>query len=330
MSNIRPMHLPKDIDVYLHLLREGFQYADNPDWSLQRDEIEYIIDSLNLIKRLWPIIWVLRIFSADMRDMMYGFIAEEDGQTVGIITGQRRRGSKEWYGTNLVVLPPFRRRGIAQQLANAALEYVRTREAPIAILDVVDGNLPAYNIYKEMGFEDYSGYVDFSFDQTPPKAVLPAGYNISSLPTYDWRIRYEMDQRITPEIVKKYTPLSETNYRRPWFMITFLELGRFLTRKKDETLVVRSQETQQVVAIASYHARTRPGGINSLKIRLDPAHPVIAPFLIAHMLECIHKAGQGQRVKFQFPTWQPALIAAAEALGAKKLSATRRMGMNFK
>ena len=42
-AQVRAMKLPQDLDLYLDLLRKGFQYEAHPERSLQRDEIEYLM-----------------------------------------------------------------------------------------------------------------------------------------------------------------------------------------------------------------------------------------------------------------------------------------------
>jgi GNAT superfamily N-acetyltransferase len=333
MPNIRPMRLPQDVDLYLQITREVFQFPEHPEWNLQPDEFESIVETMSNIKRFWPLLSFAGKLSPEIRELLsgyrlYGFFYEEDGQAVGHITYRQLKGRQEWYISDVVVLPAFRRRGIARQLVVAALDEIRARNGQQAILDVIYENLPAYNLYKDLGFEVFSGSVDFLYEQKSlPAANLPAGYSLAPLPEADLLARVEFDQRITPELTRKFTPATEVKRPRPWLLASVSALRKLLTRRKIETFVVRRQATQQEAGLASYEARTRPGGVNLLKVKIDPADPALAPFLITYMLECLQKAGKGQRIDFEFPTWQPALIEAAEALGAKRRSELHRMGL---
>ncbi len=94
MPNIRPMKLPQDIDLWIHLNREGFQYPENPEWNVETDEIEGTVDTLNTVKRVWPLLAILRFFISDVHDIGLGFIYEEDGQPLGNVTYERRRGGR--------------------------------------------------------------------------------------------------------------------------------------------------------------------------------------------------------------------------------------------
>ena len=64
------------------LVVEGFQYPENPAWSVQEDEIQGMVDRINSAKRLWPVIGILRIFVPLFRDILCGFIDEEEGRPV--------------------------------------------------------------------------------------------------------------------------------------------------------------------------------------------------------------------------------------------------------
>jgi ribosomal protein S18 acetylase RimI-like enzyme len=152
----RPFQLPQDIDLMKALVIEGFQYPENPSWSIQEDEKQDLIDTIHAVKRMWPVLRIVQIFSPVFRDVMHGFIEEQEGKPVGLINFLRQRNVPEWWIGNVTVLPGYRRRGIARQLVAATLDDLRRRMARRAYLEVVDGNLPAFQLYKETGFEAYA------------------------------------------------------------------------------------------------------------------------------------------------------------------------------
>ena len=327
MSNLRPMQLPQDIDPLMKVILEGFQYPENPQWSIQTDEREGIVDTIKSMKRLYPFFAFLGNFSADMRDMFHGFIYEEDEKPVGIITYSRRSGSQEWYIADVTVIPAYRRRGIARKLVQAVLGQITTRHGRKAILDVIDVNIPAYSLYKELGFENYSGSVDYIYDQSAPAVTIPEGYTIAPLPDSDWRTRFELENRITPDFVQKYTPVTELNFRQPFVIVAFMNLFSRMSGEKHKAFSIRARTTQQVVGIASYVARLRPGGVNHIQVRLDPAHAILATFMVGHMLHLTQQVSPGRRIEFSISRWQAASDEATQAMGASRRCATHRMGI---
>lgn len=329
MANIRPIRLPHDIDLFMKVILEGFQYPENPQWSIQTDEREGIVDTIKSMKRLYPFFALLGNFSADMRDMFHGFVYEDDNRPVGIVTYSRRSGSQEWLIADVTVIPTYRRRGIARKLVQAGLEQITTYHGKRAILDVIDGNIPAYTLYKELGFENYSGSVNYFYDQSTPAVTMPEGYRISPLPDSDWRTRFELENRITPDFVQKYTPVTESNFRQPFIYSGFMNLFSRMSGGKHKAFSIRPKATQQVVGIASYAARLRPGGVNHIQVRLDPAHAILATFMVGHMQHLTQQISPGRRIVFSIAQWQTTLQEAAQAMGARQRCATHRMGIIF-
>lgn len=75
------------------------------------------------------------------------FVAEVDGERAGMVTSTAF-GNTGWIG-NLIVTPPFRRRGIGARL----MEHARARLCDAGLRTVrIDADPPGMGIYKRMGF----------------------------------------------------------------------------------------------------------------------------------------------------------------------------------
>jgi ribosomal protein S18 acetylase RimI-like enzyme len=328
--SIRPFQLPHDLDTMNALVMQGFEYPENPEWSIRADEKQGMLDRVQGAKRMWPLLRFLQFFSPIFKDIMRGFIAEEDGKPVGLINFMRQRDEPEWYIANVTVLPSHRRRGLARQLVTAVLDDLRTRKARIAILDVVDKNLPAVRLYQEMGFEIFTGSLDAELEtgEAVPAPTLPDGWTLAPLSRFDWQSRFALAKRITPENVARYEPPVEARFRvppiRPLIGSLFMKLGgddskRFVLHTPDGT----------IAGIAWHSYRIKQGGVNSAEISLDPAYPELAQFMLAHAISTIQAASPGRRIEFDFSDWQPALFQAAESFGVKKRFGAHRMGLKF-
>ncbi|MBQ9228186.1 MAG: ribosomal protein S18-alanine N-acetyltransferase [Eubacterium sp.] len=75
------------------------------------------------------------------------YVALADGVAVGYIGVQIFSG--EGYVTNVAVLPPYRRQGIARALIKRAME----NELAFLTLEVRESNTPAIQLYASLGFE---------------------------------------------------------------------------------------------------------------------------------------------------------------------------------
>ena len=84
------------------------------------------------------------------------FVCFDDDKIVGYISynpkSKRRNGSI--YIISLVILPQYRRLGIAQNLIYTACKYYENKGlGEIMSLQVDKDNVPAINLYKKVGFE---------------------------------------------------------------------------------------------------------------------------------------------------------------------------------
>jgi ribosomal protein S18 acetylase RimI-like enzyme len=217
---LRLLKLPDDFIPVGDLLAETFQYPENESWSVQTDEQEQIQETVKNYTRIWPLVRFIQLFSPQARDLMRGFVWEEDDRPVGITTIQRRGATDVWIVGTVGVLPAYRRRGIARKLVVASLDLIREHGGKKAFLGVIDGNLPAYQLYESLGFEHYSGNVDFYTmpDSVLPEPALPEGYNITPLKRFEWQPRYELEKRISPRDLLKYEPVEVGRFRMPVLM----------------------------------------------------------------------------------------------------------------
>lgn len=328
--SIRPFKLPQDIDLMNSLVMEGFQYPENPSWNVQEDEIQGMIDRINGAKRLWPLLSFMRIFVPLFRDILCGFIDEEEGKPAGLINYMRQRNVPEWYIANVTVLPAFRRRGIARRLVDATLRELRIRRAKVAFLDVVVGNDPAFNLYKEMGFEEFtqSSEYDLQPDIIINTLPLPAGYTRKPLSAYDWKTKFEFARRVTPAHITRYEPVTEARFRMSPVLPFISGLLESAGGSRNERFTVYGPHGA-IAGIGQYSYRARPGGTNFINLSIDPGHPELAECLLHEVFSEVQKLSPGRRIEINFEDWESALIACAEEMGCRKRFGVHRMGLRF-
>ncbi|MFQ5796209.1 MAG: GNAT family N-acetyltransferase [Candidatus Bipolaricaulia bacterium] len=327
--SLRAFKLPADLRVAVKIIPATFQYPENEAWSVQSDEKEEFIDTMNRVRRLWPVFGFAQLVSPALRDVFLGHVWEEDGQPVGMINFQRRGTTDTWYISNVGVLPNYRRQGIARKLVQVSLDLIRERGGKIVLLDVIAGNLPAYTLYEQLGFEHFSGSVKLSYqpDKAPPNPPLPDGYTIAPLSFFDWHTHYELEQRITPADIQKYEPVEVGRFRQPRLMRPLLPLVRIASGTRAKEITIRTAKQGRIVGQAGYEVRVRPGGVNHIDMRLDPAHEQLAPYLVQHLLNTALQLSPGRRIESKVPQWQAPVIAAAYGAGFMKRYEFHRMGI---
>ena len=325
---MRNLQLPHDLVPMAEMTVETWQYPENPEWGLQPDEKESITDSMRSLKRIWPIIRLAQLLSPNLRDILRGYVWEEDGHIVGYTNANRQGGTDTWYISAVGVRPTYRRRGIAQKLVEATKEMIRTRGGVKVLLDMTDGNTPAYKLYEKLGFEHYSSSSMYTMtpDEVPPEPSLPEGYKLEPLGYTDWQSRYELERRVTPEPFLKYEPVEQSRYHRPLLARLLRPIVMAAGGYRRDDLVIRTDEGQ-VVAWVWYDVRTRSGGVNSIEIKLDPAHDKLSTYLVNNLLHKTITRSPGHRVEIIVPTWMEVVTKAVEDAGFKRRLGGLRMGL---
>jgi ribosomal protein S18 acetylase RimI-like enzyme len=91
------------------------------------------------------------------------FVAEADRQVVGFVsvwarvppTGPDEPPTEYAYISDLVVLAPFRQRGLGRALLARAERYAREQKATVIRIGVLAQNVIAKQLYLDMGFTEY-------------------------------------------------------------------------------------------------------------------------------------------------------------------------------
>jgi ribosomal protein S18 acetylase RimI-like enzyme len=327
--SMRPIKLPDDLLPLGELLVDTFQYPENEAWSVQSDEQEQLVEGMKNLSRMWPLIRLIQVLSPPLRDLLRGYVWEEDGQMVGTTIVQRRGSTDIWFVGTVGVSPAYRRRGIARRCVEAGIDLIRKQGGSKAILSVIDGNVPAYALYEDLGFEDYAGEIDYEawLEEAPPAPSLPAGYVQVPLGTFDWQPRYELEQRIIPGSLLKYEPVEVGRFRHPAMTRLLYPLITAAQGIRDKDFVIRTAGQGEVVARGGYTIPTRGKGVNHLRARLDAAHADLAHYLVGTLLHEVMTLSPGHRVEMTVPQWMEDVVAAAEAAGLERRVAQRWMGL---
>ena len=327
----RPLKLPEDLIPAADMLVRTFQYPDHPEWGVQSDEQEQLVDSIRRIRRVWPLVGALALVSPGLRDLIRGFAWEEEEAICGLVIGNREGTTSMWYVGTVGVLPEFRGRGIARELVQATLDMMRKKGATRVRLGVIDGNTPAQSLYRSLGFVEYGGATRYAL--TPAGRVecppLPAGFSELPLKEFDWSTRYELDRRIVPPSLQEYEPIVAGRYKPPFVIRALAPLFRFTETTRDRDVVVRRTSDQAVVGRAGWSVSKKGKGTNQIRVRLDPACGSLAPYLVRRALSEVLAKSPTLRVETFLPSWMPEVAREAEALGFVRRTSHKSMGMQL-
>lgn len=327
MMSIRPFRAPNDLQTLADIIPKAFQYPENEAWSIQEDEVENLVDSMQSIRKIWWVFRTLQIFVPMLKDALRGFVWEEDGQVVGSVNVLRQGRTDQWTIGNVAVLPEYRRRGIARQLVEQSIEYAKGREAKTIILDVVAGNVPAYELYEKLGFEHYSGSQELFLEKDVhvSNITLSSAYRLERLKFSEWEPRYEIAKRLTPDEVQHYKPVEKKRYQMPFLLRPFIPLLMRLGGGKTTPFKIYCQD--DLIGITALTVRRAKGGVNGLTLNLDPKHADVAPQLVQKLVADIQTQSPDRRIEFSVPQWQKYISDAAYEVGFHEHFEYHAMGM---
>jgi hypothetical protein len=157
----------------------------------------------------------------------------------------RSKGKKIYLIANVAVHPDQRRRGIARQLTELALEHTRKRKADATWLQVRDDNPGAIQLYSDLGFREQARRTKWN---AAPDKNLPEGnreFEIRNRPASLWPKQREWMQRLYPEELAWYQPTPWIRFR-PGLLPA---LYRFFIESETRTWTI-SNSSGLVVAIS--------------------------------------------------------------------------------
>jgi ribosomal protein S18 acetylase RimI-like enzyme len=326
---IRDLNLPKDLAELGSMLAESFQYPENPDWGVQDDERESLVEDIAALRRSWWMIQIGQVFIPAMRNLLPGKVWEEDGKIAGVVLLQQRGSSNHWVVGTVATRPEYRRRGIARKLVEAGLDFLREKGAENAILDVIDANHPAYQLYLSLGFEHYSGNLDLDLspDVISAEPEPLEGYQFEPVSLYDWQTRFEIMKQISPEGIQKYEPVDESLFRQPGYMRVIMPLFARAQKVEQQVITIRHMDSDQLVGYLRWDARKGGKGRHGLGIRLAPEHAHIARQMLEYGLNHLRSIDSSLIVEMGMPSWQTYAAEAAYEIGFQKRLLYHRLGL---
>ena len=200
------------------------------------------IREMRTMSRAGPFLWLMSLFPIGNPSWQYGFVYVSSGLVVGNIGAQPISSKMDiWLIANVAVHPGYRRKGIAKQLVQTALQSVASRGATRVILQVDIDNNDAASLYTQLGFKTLAIRTiwrrkgQYLTDHTPfksPMKIRPALRD-------DWPLEYALLNKYSPEGLTWTAPL-QIEHLRPSI---FRDIGHFMTGNQEERwLILRSGE----------------------------------------------------------------------------------------
>ena len=146
--------------------------------NIRRMTLEDLAQVIAIDQVSFSLPWPERSFRFEITDnpASRAWIAEEDGKIVGMIVAWLL--VDEAHIATIATHPEFRRRGVASKLLIHAFEYMRSEGAVTSVLEVLESNAAAQEMYRKFGFEE-SGRRPRYYKDNSEDAILMTLENIS-------------------------------------------------------------------------------------------------------------------------------------------------------
>lgn len=200
------MRASSDLGQVASLIEEAFGY------DLDQSGIEALRE-LKVMSHLGPLLWLLERIGPEFRNTFFGFVWVEDGQIVGNVTVNKgSASSRRWVISNVAVRPAYRRRGIAYQLMEAALNWARSQGGEWALLQVRADNEPARRLYHRLGFEEVTAVAELRLEKVRPVAIVSTGgFTLRQRSHREWLKEYRLVKAATSPGAQWVNPVRETD-----------------------------------------------------------------------------------------------------------------------
>jgi hypothetical protein len=135
-----------------------------------------------------------------------GYVWENDGKLIGnaSLVPFRYKGNRLYLIANVAVHPEYRRRGIARELTQKALNHAIEHKAAAIWLHVRDDNPAAIQLYTDLDFREHARRTTWQSHGDASVESNIAGLNITNRPPQHWAQQRAWLQLVYPESLAWY------------------------------------------------------------------------------------------------------------------------------
>lgn len=244
-------------------------------------------------KSIRPLLNFLGIFSKKFKHSMDGFVFEnKEGAIVASVT--IGYSIFHWEVAMVATHPDYRRRGLARKLVNAAIDHAKELGAKLCVLEVLEVNEPAYNLYRSLGFVHFDSVtrqkLEFKKLSEIPSIKLPIGYDLRKCDRSKKsnQARYDLDLRTTPADVKIFHPVDKRKYFKPLLIRMLRPIALRIIKSEFHDWLIHCGE--EVVGHVSVSPSREEGSPHRIEMMLDPSHSQnLSEPILAHCLDTLRK-----------------------------------------
>jgi len=239
-------------------------------------------------KSMQPFLKILSVFNKNFKHALDGFVVENPKGEI-IASVNIGYGIYHWEVSMVATHPDYRRKGLARKLVTQAINHAKNLGAKICILEVVDINEPAYNLYKSLGFIHYDSVSRYKLEYDKLSLItsfeIPENYELKELERNKKtnQERYELDVLSTPEETQMFHPVNKKKYQKPLLIRLIRPLALFFIKLKFKQWTIYNNG--KLVGTLFVNLARDENSPNRIEVMLDPEHSLIlAKPLLTHGL----------------------------------------------
>ena len=287
VGELRPLDPTRDLGIIAALIAEAFAEELDARGRAALREMRWMA-------RLSPLLWWLSQADPTFHEAFNGFVWEvpskrgKGKRIVGNVSLNRAPGSRKvWIISNVVVHNAYREQGIGRKLTRAAVAEASKLGAREVILQVYTDNLPARQLYANLGFQERAGEVNLQLTRISSVAFLEApGHQLRAWQPADGGDVYQLAIRTTAEARCWIRPLRLRHYRPDWWARAGEKLANLLAGRRTYRMVaVRDDKLVGVMALTVVAHR----GEHQLELLAHPDHA--GPLAAALASRALHLLG---------------------------------------
>ena len=213
---LRPLNFTEDYDQLIPFYDLIFeQELSNKGSSVQA--------MMSEMKALMPVFKFMGIFSKNYRHVFDGFVFENDRKEI-VSTVNIAYSGNYWEIAMVATHPDYRRRGLAKQLIEKSLKHAKEHKAEMCVLEVLEENTPAYQLYVNYGFRHFDTKMKMKIPYEKISNLenqeLAEGYSIQKrkMDKKTSQAMYELEKLTTPDSVLEFLPVNRIKYHKPLSM----------------------------------------------------------------------------------------------------------------
>lgn len=224
-NGLRRIQMKHDLMQVADLLEIAFQS------ELQMGG-QSLIRELRILSRSGPFLWLLAGLDRAVQGLINGYVWAIDEQIVGNVSMYPSPVDDSWIIANVAVHPVYRRRGIARELMEAALQDAERRRVKKLYLQVAANNDGAHRLYEQLGFKALRTFTRWRrrpyLGMPEPLVQMP---RIHFRSRGEWQAQLQLAELVRPNSrggIGWLQPTRASFFRKPWWqnLTSFLDFNQ--------------------------------------------------------------------------------------------------------